>query len=196
VPARTSWGWFGVGWGGVGGSLPLLHPFLPRSHRPACPHQRCSRCSLPGTSPIPKLWTGTGSCSTTEVSSLPCSSVGCPLSPGVAEGGFGAVRVGALVGRGGALLRIMYPLHATYLAINLYIRAVVVSPCPPPSLPPPSPSPPPPTLQFMTGVSSGLLGITGFETSSNFVEEQAPGVFVKTLRNMYGLFRVCVCVCV
>lgn len=35
------------------------------------------------------------------------------------------------------------------------------------------------------GVSSALLGISGFETSANFVEEQAPGVFVKTLRNMW-----------
>jgi hypothetical protein len=30
-----------------------------------------------------------------------------------------------------------------------------------------------------------MLGVTGFETSSNFVEEQAPGVFPKTLRNMW-----------
>ena len=35
------------------------------------------------------------------------------------------------------------------------------------------------------GVSSAMLGITGFETSANYVEEQAPGVFVKTLRNMW-----------
>lgn len=35
------------------------------------------------------------------------------------------------------------------------------------------------------GVSSGLLGISGFESSANFIEEQAPGVFVKTLRNMW-----------
>ena len=30
-----------------------------------------------------------------------------------------------------------------------------------------------------------MLGVTGFETSSNFVEEQAPGVFPATLRNMW-----------
>jgi len=35
------------------------------------------------------------------------------------------------------------------------------------------------------GYSSAMLGITGFETSANFVEEQAPGVFPKTLRNMW-----------
>ena len=35
------------------------------------------------------------------------------------------------------------------------------------------------------GFSVALLGISGFESSSNFVEEQAPGVFPKTLRNMW-----------
>ncbi|KAE9026134.1 hypothetical protein PR001_g10954 [Phytophthora rubi] len=35
------------------------------------------------------------------------------------------------------------------------------------------------------GYSSAMLGITGFETSAQFVEEQAPGVFRKTLRNMW-----------
>jgi amino acid transporter len=35
------------------------------------------------------------------------------------------------------------------------------------------------------GFSSAMLGITGFETSANYVEEQRPGVFVKTLRNMW-----------
>ncbi len=35
------------------------------------------------------------------------------------------------------------------------------------------------------GFSSALLGISGFETSSNFIEEQKEGVFVKTLRNMW-----------
>ncbi|RME73380.1 MAG: APC family permease [Planctomycetota bacterium] len=35
------------------------------------------------------------------------------------------------------------------------------------------------------GFGTGLLGISGFESSANFVEEQQPGVFVKTLRNMW-----------
>ncbi|GAB9472411.1 Transmembrane protein [Globisporangium polare] len=35
------------------------------------------------------------------------------------------------------------------------------------------------------GYSSAMLGITGFETSAQFVEEQAPGVFRKTLKNMW-----------
>jgi len=35
------------------------------------------------------------------------------------------------------------------------------------------------------GFSAASLGITGFETSSNFIEEQKKGVFVKTLRNMW-----------
>lgn len=35
------------------------------------------------------------------------------------------------------------------------------------------------------GYCSALLGVTGFETSSNYIEEQKPGVFPKTLRNMW-----------
>jgi len=35
------------------------------------------------------------------------------------------------------------------------------------------------------GFAAALLGVSGFESSSNFVEEQAEGVFPKTLRNMW-----------
>ena len=35
------------------------------------------------------------------------------------------------------------------------------------------------------GFSSALLGISGFESSSNYVENQKDGVFPKTLRNMW-----------
>jgi len=35
------------------------------------------------------------------------------------------------------------------------------------------------------GFAAGLLGISGFESSANFIEEQKPGVFAKTLRNMW-----------
>lgn len=35
------------------------------------------------------------------------------------------------------------------------------------------------------GFSTAMLGISGFESSANFVEEQRPGVFRKTLRNMW-----------
>ncbi|MBL0744172.1 APC family permease [Chryseolinea lacunae] len=35
------------------------------------------------------------------------------------------------------------------------------------------------------GFCAAMLGISGFESSANFVEEQAPGVFRKTLRNMW-----------
>ncbi|QQV03408.1 MULTISPECIES: APC family permease [Chryseobacterium] len=35
------------------------------------------------------------------------------------------------------------------------------------------------------GFSAAMLGISGFESSSNFVEEQKRGVFAKTLRNMW-----------
>jgi hypothetical protein len=40
------------------------------------------------------------------------------------------------------------------------------------------------------GFSAGLLGISGFETSANFVEEQRPGVFPKTLRNMWIIVSI------
>ncbi|RYZ77769.1 MAG: APC family permease [Proteobacteria bacterium] len=35
------------------------------------------------------------------------------------------------------------------------------------------------------GFLVGLLGISGFESSANYIEEQSPGVFPKTLRNMW-----------
>jgi amino acid transporter len=37
------------------------------------------------------------------------------------------------------------------------------------------------------GFSAAMLGISGFESSSNFVEEQRQGVFPKTLRNMWAI---------
>lgn len=37
------------------------------------------------------------------------------------------------------------------------------------------------------GFAAAMLGISGFESSSNFVEEQQPGVFPKTLRNMWSI---------
>ncbi|RLN14682.1 hypothetical protein BBO99_00007536 [Phytophthora kernoviae] len=40
------------------------------------------------------------------------------------------------------------------------------------------------------GFGASMLGITGFESSSNYVEEQAPGVFRKTLRNMWALVTI------
>jgi amino acid transporter len=45
------------------------------------------------------------------------------------------------------------------------------------------------------GFSAALLGISGFESSANFVEEQAEGVFPKTLRNMWvavTVFNPCI----
>ena len=35
------------------------------------------------------------------------------------------------------------------------------------------------------GFSVAMLGVSGFESSANFIEEQKPGVFPKTLRNMW-----------
>ena len=41
------------------------------------------------------------------------------------------------------------------------------------------------SMAIFWGFSSAMLGISGFESSANFVEEQEPGVFPKTLRNMW-----------
>lgn len=46
------------------------------------------------------------------------------------------------------------------------------------------------TNALFLGFSMGMLGVTGFETSSNFVEEQKPGVFPKTLKNMWVLVMI------
>ena len=46
------------------------------------------------------------------------------------------------------------------------------------------------TVALFLGFSTAMLGVTGFETSANFVEEQRPGVFPKTLRNMWALVMV------
>lgn len=54
----------------------------------------------------------------------------------------------------------------------------------------PTPDSLPRSLFF--GFAAAMLGISGFESSANFVEEQAPGVFPKTLRNMWvavGIFN-------
>ena len=40
------------------------------------------------------------------------------------------------------------------------------------------------------GFSTAMLGITGFETSANFIEEQQPGFFPKTLKNMWILVMI------
>jgi amino acid transporter len=38
---------------------------------------------------------------------------------------------------------------------------------------------------FFLGFCAAMLGVSGFESSANFIEEQKPGVFPKTLRNMW-----------
>ncbi len=47
-----------------------------------------------------------------------------------------------------------------------------------------TPTPDIPRALFL-GFAAAMLGISGFESSANFVEEQAEGVFPKTLRNMW-----------
>lgn len=41
------------------------------------------------------------------------------------------------------------------------------------------------TMALFFGFSAAMLGISGFESSANYVEEQRKGVFPKTLRNMW-----------
>jgi len=41
------------------------------------------------------------------------------------------------------------------------------------------------TMALFFGFSAAMLGISGFESSANFVEEQKKGIFPKTLRNMW-----------
>lgn len=41
------------------------------------------------------------------------------------------------------------------------------------------------TMAIFWGFSAAMLGISGFESSANYVEEQKHGVFPKTLRNMW-----------
>ncbi len=46
------------------------------------------------------------------------------------------------------------------------------------------------------GFASAMLGISGFESSANFIEEQKPGVFPRTLRNMWiavSIFNPLIC---
>ncbi len=40
------------------------------------------------------------------------------------------------------------------------------------------------------GFAASMLGVSGFESSANFVEEQESGVFPKTLRNMWGIVSI------
>ena len=46
------------------------------------------------------------------------------------------------------------------------------------------------TYQIFIGFAAAMLGISGFESSANYVEEQAPGVFPKTLRNMWVIVTI------
>lgn len=46
------------------------------------------------------------------------------------------------------------------------------------------------TNAIFFGFAASMLGVSGFESSANFVEEQKRGVFPKTLRNMWGIVSV------
>ena len=45
-------------------------------------------------------------------------------------------------------------------------------------------------LALVWGFCTGLLGVTGFETSANYIEEQKKGVYVKTLYNSWLIIAV------
>ena len=45
-------------------------------------------------------------------------------------------------------------------------------------------------IAIFFGFSASMLGVSGFESSANFVEEQKPGVFPKTLRNMWAIVSI------
>ncbi len=46
------------------------------------------------------------------------------------------------------------------------------------------------TNAIFLGFAASMLGVSGFESSANFVEEQKKGVFPKTLRNMWSIVSV------
>jgi len=46
------------------------------------------------------------------------------------------------------------------------------------------------TNAIFLGFAASMLGVSGFESSANFVEEQKAGVFPKTLRNMWSIVSV------
>lgn len=46
------------------------------------------------------------------------------------------------------------------------------------------------TAALFFGFSAAMLGISGFESSANFVEEQERGIFPKTLRNMWMVVSI------
>ncbi|MGY0426052.1 MAG: APC family permease [Polaribacter sp.] len=46
------------------------------------------------------------------------------------------------------------------------------------------------TTAIFLGFAASMLGVSGFESSANFVEEQKRGVFPKTLRNMWSIVSI------
>lgn len=46
------------------------------------------------------------------------------------------------------------------------------------------------TKAIFLGFAASMLGVSGFESSANFVEEQQKGVFPKTLRNMWAIVSI------
>ncbi|KAI8368451.1 amino acid permease-domain-containing protein [Choanephora cucurbitarum] len=47
-----------------------------------------------------------------------------------------------------------------------------------------------PALLIVRGVCIGLLGVTGFESAENYIEDLKPGTFPKVMNNMFGFLLV------
>lgn len=45
-------------------------------------------------------------------------------------------------------------------------------------------------MAIFFGFAASMLGVSGFESSANFVEEQADGIFPKTLKNMWAVVSI------
>lgn len=105
--------------------------------------------------------------------------------------------IGIAESAGVALL--IFAIHMVALTLLVVFAAVTFAQNPAPfslnaALPNPGDMGLVPTL--FVGFSAAMLGISGFESSANFIEEQKPGVFPKTLRNMWiavSIFNPLIC---
>jgi amino acid transporter len=107
---------------------------------------------------------------------------------GATVGVLGAFALLGIVGIGesAVVAVVIFVFHITVLTILAVAGATVVAQDPSLLIENwrlPSASSIPHALFF--GFAAAMLGISGFESSANFIEEQKPGVFPKTLRNMW-----------
>lgn len=84
-----------------------------------------------------------------------------------------------------ATLTLLLSMGILYIAVNGFDTLAANLGTPPPVSALATAPPGGFVLALYFGFSAALLGISGFESSANFVEEQHEGVFPKTLRNMW-----------